>query len=59
MAGTSGPPAQRARDTDPADGARDHLALAGGGKLAGAAARVPGVADGVWLVPQVAGARAV
>ncbi len=59
MAGAGRPAAQRARDTCPAGSQRDHLALAGRWKLAGAAVRFLGLADSIWLVPQMAGAWAV
>ena len=59
MAGAGRPAAQRACDADLAGGQRDRLAPSGGWKLARFAMRVSGVADGVWLVPPLAGAGAV
>src|SRR4051795_7359283 len=56
VAGAGRPAAERAGDAGPARGRRGRLALAGGRALARPAGRLAAVADGVRLVPALAGA---
>jgi hypothetical protein len=55
VAGAGRPAAERACHAGVAGGPCDRLALARGRKLACLAGHVPGLEDGVWLVPQMAG----